>query len=390
MPELLVLAILGLMFILVGLPTTARAYTDGISHCFAPLAFSETSSAKTPKKLIEFGWDEPGTDFMREHISEMEETPFDGCVFHVNYRRGDGSNGSFTWECWGRKSFTEEALKDAINNLKNTKFSKFTHNFLRFNVTPGDVDWFDDFTPILTNARLAARIARQCGVKGILFDIEQYNSQLFNYSKQRDSATKSWDEYALQTRIRGRELMEALQSEYPNITIFLTFGYCLPWVQMGGEKSLADVSYGLLSPLLDGMVDAASTGPSQPVIVDGCELAYSYKDTSRFAAAYKMMTEDVLKIVAADADKYKSIFSFGFGIWMDNGWRQRGWDTEDFEKNFYTPEDFEASVSTALKTADEYVWIYSETPRWWASSGRPEKLPQEYTQALLRARKANM
>jgi len=386
MSELLVLSALGLIFV---------------------CGSSSTPSAGTPKKLIEFGWDEPGTDFMREHISEMEETPFDGCVFHVNYKKEDGSNGSFTWECWGKKTFAQEELKDAISDLKNTKFSKFTHNFLRFNVTPGDVDWFDDFTSILTNARLAARIAKQCGVKGLLFDIEQYNSQLFNYSKQRDSATKSWDEYAQQTRIRGRELMEAFQSEYPNITIFLTFGYCLPWVQMGGEKSLADVSYGLLAPLLDGMLDmgkiphtpedmgkiphtpedAADTAPPHPVIVDGCELAYSYKDTSRFATTYKMMTEDVLEIVGADAGKYKSIFSFGFGVWMDNGWREHGWDIEDFKKNFYTPGDFEATVSTALRTSDEYVWIYTETPRWWTSSGKQEKLPEEYVQALLRARK---
>jgi len=384
MSELLALSALGLMFICL---FTARAYANGAPDLLASLAFSGVPSAGTPKKLIEFGWDEPGTDFMREHISEMEATPFDGCVFHVNYRKEDGSSGSFTWECWGRKTFTDEEIKDAINDLKNTQFSKFTHNFLRFNVTPGDVDWFDDFTPILTNARLAARIAKQCGVKGILFDIEQYNSQLFNYSKQRDSADKSWDEYAQQTRIRGRELMETFQSEYPDITIFLTFGYCLPWVQMGGKKKLADVSYGLLAPLLDGMLDAANTASPYPIIVDGCELAYSYKDTSRFATTYKVMTEDALEIVGADAEKYKSIFSFGFGVWMDNGWREHGWDTEDFEKNFYTPANFEATVSTALRTSDEYVWIYTETPRWWTSLGGQEKLPEEYIQALLRARR---
>jgi hypothetical protein len=370
--DLLILMALGVIFLCGSL---GNAYASGLPDSVL-------------KKLIEFGWDEPGTDFMLEHVSEMEKTPFDGCVFHVNYRKDDGSNGSFTWECWGTKTFTAEELKDAADDLKSTKFSKFTHNFLRFNVTPGGVDWFDDFTPILTNARLAARIARECGVKGLLFDIEQYNSQLFNYSKQRDSASKSWDEYAEQTRVRGRELMEAFQSEYPDITIFLTFGYCLPWAQMGGEKSLSEVSYGLLAPLLDGMLDAANDKPPYPVMVDGCELAYSYKDTSRFAKAYKMMTEDVLEIVGADPEKYKSIFSFGFGVWMDNGWRQHGWDTENFEKNFYTPEGFEASVSTAIKTADEYVWVYTETPRWWTSSGKSEKLPKEYFQALLNAKKA--
>ena len=35
------------------------------------------------KKLIEFGWDEPDTAFMREHAAEMERSPFDGCVFQT-------------------------------------------------------------------------------------------------------------------------------------------------------------------------------------------------------------------------------------------------------------------------------------------------------------------
>ena len=347
------------------------------------------SAVNPSKKLIEFGWDEPDTAFMREHIAEMEKTPFNGCVFHLNYKDEDGSGGNFTWECWGQNRFTEEQLKDAVDDLKNTPFQRFTHNFLRFNVTPGDVDWFDgfdrlnpaDFSVILSNAKLAAKVAKQGGVKGILFDIEQYNSGLFNYSQLRDCSTKSFAEYVQQTRKRGKELMEAFQSEYPDITIFLTFGYCLPWVQMGGEKKLEEVHYGLLAPLLDGMVDGAN---GESVIVDGCELAYSYRDTSRFAKAYKMMTKDVLKIVA-NPEKYQSVFSFGFGVWMDNGWRQNGWDTENFENNFYTPEAFEATLNTAIKTSDEYVWIYTEMPRWWTASGQPAKLPPEYVQAVLRA-----
>jgi len=340
--------------------------------------------AEPQKKLIEFGWDEPGTEFMREHVSEMEQTPFDGCVFHVNYKKNDGSLGSFTWECWGKKTFTEDELKPAIDDLKNTKFKKFTHNFLRFNVAPGDVDWFDDFTPIIMNAKLASKFAKESGIKGILFDIEQYNSQLFNYSKQRDHATKSWDEYAQQVRKRGQEVMKAFQSEYLNVTIFLTFGYCLPWVQMDSKRSLAEVDYGLLAPLLDGMIDTASPDVK---IIDGYELAYSYKDTSNFVPGYKMMAEDVLKIVGADHKKYKSVFSLGFGVWMDYDWRGKGWDTTDFSKNFYTPAEFEATVRTALKTTDEYVWIYTETPKWWIASGKSDKLPTEYAEAVIRAKK---
>jgi len=285
----------------------------------------------------------------------------------------------------GSKAFTEKELETAIDDLKNTNFRKLTQNFLRFNVTPGGVDWFDDFTHIIENARIAGKVAKEGGVKGILFDIEQYNSQLFEYSKQRDSATKSWDEYADQVRRRGQEVMQAFQSEYTDITIFLTFGYCLPYVQMGGQKELSEVNYGLLAPLLDGMVDVALPTVT---IVDGFELAYSYKDVLRFTPGYKIMAEDVLKIVKADHDKYRSVFSFGFGVWMDCDWRKNGWDVTDFSKNFYTPDEFKATLATALKTSDEYVWVYTETPRWWTASGKSDKLPQEYFDATMRAKKA--
>ena len=56
-------------------------------------------AALSGKKLIEFGWDEPDTVFLRTHIREMQRTPFDGCVFHVDYRKLDGTKGSFTWQC---------------------------------------------------------------------------------------------------------------------------------------------------------------------------------------------------------------------------------------------------------------------------------------------------
>ena len=87
-------------------------------------------------------------------------------------------------------------------------------------------------------------------------------------------------------------------------------------------------------------------------------------------------------------EKYRAVTSFAFGIWLDHDWRNRGWDTEDPTKNFYTPDAFEASVHSALQVADEYVWIYSETPRWWSKEGKPVKLPAAYAEALFRARAA--
>jgi hypothetical protein len=347
--------------------------------------FSASCLAAEPahsKKLIEFGWDEPGTAFMRAHLAELEATPFDGCVFHPDAVDEKGAALAFTWQCWSKRTFTEPELRKSLDDLKATPFRRFTQNFLRFNTTPADIDWFDDYAAVVNNTKLAANFAREGRCAGILFDIEQYNQPLFNYSKQRDAKSKSWDKYAAQVRRRGREVMEAFQAGYPDVTIFLTYGYSLPGRQARNDPSrLPTAAYGLLAPFLDGMLDSAR---GKTRIIDGYESSYGYKDTSRFATAYETMSKGVLPIVA-DPQKYREHFQFGFGVWLDNNSHRQKWDPQDPSKNFYSPEAFEKTVRAALDRADEYVWIYSEQPKWWTPEGRSDKLPEAYAEALKKA-----
>jgi hypothetical protein len=342
------------------------------------------SWVSTPaKRLIEFGWDEPDTAFLRRHVGQMEQTPFDGVVFHVNYTQPDGKPGDFLWEAWGKRAFTEAELATARAELQATPFDRFTHNFLRFNTSPGDVDWFEDFSAILANARLAARLARTGRAAGILFDTEQYQAPLFDYRKQRRADTTAWDAYADQVRRRGREIMEAFQSGYPDLTVFLTLGYGVPWLEMrSGAATLAACEYGLLAPFLDGMLETA-TGRAR--FVDGYEPTYFHnKDLEKFAAAYRMVTADVLPIVS-DPARYRRLVSVGFGLFLDYDPQERIWNGVDGNQNYYTPAAFEASVRTALEVADEYVWIYTQVPRWWSPAGAAVNLPAGYTDALRRA-----
>ena len=333
--------------------------------------------------MLEFGWDEPDTGFLRAHIVQMQRSPFDGCVFHADYRKSDGTQGSFTWQCWGTNAFSRADLDGAFLDLRSTGFGHFNRNFLRFNTTPAKIDWFDDHTAVITNAELAAQLAHASHCPGLLFDIEQYDGPLFEYHKQRDAGTKSWEVYAAQVRRRGFEVIQAFQKGYPNLTIFLTFGYTLPWHETnGGKKPLADCRYGLLAPFLDGMVEGAR---GHTRVVDGYELAYGYKTAAQFAAARRSFSEEVLPIVR-DSEKYRQVFSLAFGLWLDHDWRKVGWNTEDPGKNYFSPETLGTTTREALRVADEYVWIYSETPRWWSGEGKPVKLPADYGGALRQAK----
>src|SRR5437899_7238483 len=131
---------------------------------------------------------------------------------------------------------------------------------------------------------------------------------------------------------------------------------------------------------MDGLLEGAK---GKSLLVDGYELAYSYNESAQFEKAYASMRTNLLGIVY-DPKKYQQYFSAGFGLWMDNNWRKHGWNTNSFSTNFFTPAAFEASLTKALQRADEYVWIYTESPHWWSKSGGPTKLPPEYDEAVRR------
>jgi hypothetical protein len=97
------------------------------------------------------------------------------------------------------------------------------------------------------------------------------------------------------------------------------------------------------------------------------------------------MQQELLPIVR-DPLKYLRTVSIAFGMWMDRDWRTRGWDSSDFSKNYFSPEEFRTGVHAALDAADQYVWIYTESPRWWAAGNPTNSVPQAYDAALRNAR----
>jgi hypothetical protein len=347
--------------------------------------FSGAASGALARKLIEFGWDEPDTGFLRRHLDALAQTPFDGCVFHVFSRGGGGRSENFTWLCWGRRRFQPAELDAARADLAALAGTRFRDNFLRFNVTPADLDWFDDHSAVASNAKLAAELARAGGCRGILLDTEPYQGKLFDYRKQREAGRRSWPEYASQARRRGREVLTAFQEGFPGLTLLLTFGHSLLWKQSeGGKSPLQECRDGLLVPFLDGMLEA-TTGKTQ--LVDGHELSYGYGDASAFARAH-----DTIAIkagtLAADRKAYQRAISAGFGLWLDYDSQKKIWNTRDVGKNYFSPARFEASLRAAVEQSDEIVWIYTEKPRWWSEKGGATDLPAAYIDAVRNVRRA--
>jgi len=340
-------------------------------------AHHTSAGAAETRKVIEWGWGTPEATYIRDHVKEMERLPFDGLGLDL---RADGgppnTSGHFSWNVWGAKALRKDDYAEAIGALCGTQFERFTDNFLRFNVTPGNLDWYDqDFTSVLANARLAARVAKECRLKGLLFDVEHYGSKLFRYPSRPQTDAHTFSEYQTQVRQRGREFMQAIREEYPGISILLTYGYQVAYQEVTLLKSLATVEYGLLPAFLDGMLDTAD---AESLIFDGWEFAYKYKQEKQFTDAYDIMLTKGLER-AADKERFRQHYRASFGIWLDHGGKV--WDQQDLTNNYFTPAAFEAALGFALKHTDRYVWIYSHKARWWDG-----QVPQAYIDALRRAR----
>ena len=83
-------------------------------------AAAQSQQPAMPKKLIEYGWDVPAPDFVRAHIREMEQRPFDGLIFRLQ----SGSNvlEPLAWD--------EARFAGDFDNCTNIAWEKFTDNFV--------------------------------------------------------------------------------------------------------------------------------------------------------------------------------------------------------------------------------------------------------------------
>lgn len=323
------------------------------------------------KKVIEWGWDEPTTAFLKENIDKVERMPFDGVVFPLRLR--DGTN--VTWKMWGPARFDYSGLAYMAEDLTQTPFRSLTDRFIRVNVTPGNVDWFNSqaWSTVLHNFSLAAKVAKAGNCKGFMFDVEAYESQLFNLTSAAALHTATPEQYRNMVRQRGRELIAAISQEFPDIIILL------PWAYQAYEADKQ--KYELLPDFLDGIFEAA---PQMVRLVDAGESAYELKTQMGFQWLHWKLTQDVRRYSVVPKP-YTERVEVAFGIWIDAESHKIGWHPDDLTKNFFTPGAFGKSVAYALEATDEYVWIYSQEPNWWTGA----KLPQAYVEALRTAKSQN-
>lgn len=342
--------------------------------CLA-LAGAQTSRLPATKKLIEYGWDVPTPAFVRDHIREMEQRPFDGLMM----RLAGGNRGSV----FRGGRYQEADFADDFAALAAIDWQRFQNNFLMM-YAASDMDWFseEDWANVLYNVELMARAAK-AGKCHLTFDAEPYGADPWHYPTQKHAATKSFAEYREIARQRGAQFMQAIQQELPNAVVhtFFTFSYARAFAQDADPYArLQDHHYGLYFDFLNGMLSAAGPGVT---LTDGNESSYYYQNSESFFRSYHAMRQTGLRLVAPDnVNTFLLQTQASQALYVDHLFDLR---SKTFLSHYMTPEEraqwFEHNVYWAMTTTDEFVWLYSEKMNWWQ-----DKVPDGLEAAVVSAR----
>ncbi len=334
------------------------------------------------KKLIATGWDQAGPERFRDQIELMEQRPFQGVVVRF-VGRGDSPQFRLAFN---REEWDPETIEQVIEDLQAVQSDVLRENFLLMNANPGDVDWFDDegWAIVVEHWRTAARVAREGGLTGILFDPEPYRKPFrqFAWTSQAQYDQHDFEEYHTKARQRGGEVMRAIAEEYPDITIFCYFMNSVN--SMAAQRSdpitaLAGGGYDLLPGFIDGWLDEA---PPEVTFVDGCEQAYRFNSQMEYLAAYNRIRGVCQRLVSPEnRHRYRAQVQVGFGVYLDPYINPEG------DKWYIDPKGMERvdrlgqNVSYALQACDEYVWVYGEKASWWPTP-HPRADAQRWWEAL--------
>ena len=355
----------------------------------AVVSAGQAEDMRRRKKLIATGWDKVDSQRLLDNLELMEKRPFDGVVIAIVGRTGDDKpchlRAAFHNQPWHKEWF-----EYSVDRLKQCRFKRFTDNFITVGANPGNVDWFDDdgWKVVVDHWRVAASVGKRLGFKGILFDPEPYTPPhaQFRYEAQADHDKHTFNEYCVKARLRGREVMQAIVDEHPDITLFCYFMNSVNSTATGHADprvALAALGYGLYPAFIDGWLDVV---PPEVTLVDGCESAYRYNSQQQYLEAAVRIKGACQELVAPEnRAKYRAQVQVSFGVYLDAYWNPKdskygAWYIDGLGGP--RVERLRANLHTALRVADQYVWIYGEKFRWWPTpNGRvneeswPEALP---------------
>lgn len=307
------------------------------------------------KKLIEFGWDNPNVSSLKNNFIQREKTPFDGVFF------------SFDFDIYAAFDTTQYAnSKFQYNDLSKIQWGKFTDNFL---IVRGaghtGAHWLDDasWAKISQNIKNISKVLAISKAKGIGFDPEYYfKDSTLNPWIYRPSwyNNLSYQEVGNYVRKRGKQFIQAMQTNKPDVKIFCF--WLLGLVSMQNRlHPITETGMALYPFFVEGMLEGKNNSSE---IIDGNESSYTYQSFVPFISAGENTRGNQSGLINKSLQPEFKKISVAQSVYFDILYAK----FPKFEKGFdkQTKERWlKDNLYFALKTTDKYVWFYNEKINWW-------------------------
>lgn len=290
----------------------------------------------------------------------IETLPFDGVViFTPDFREVMTPGKTVTYQ----KVFSDSKLAELAKRFKRVK-----NNFLMVWAAPAPLDAFDNWDGIIANFAVYAKAAKNAECLGVVFDNEQYRGGIWNYPQNVLHAdSHSIEQYRVQMRLRGKQIMTAMISEFPDVQFMSAHGPY--WSEPQAYvviRSVADQlpanTGNLAGAFLSGFVAASVAARAQgnsPKYIDGGEL-YSMRTQQEFSYAYNWRKNTV----ASNVTKSLSIPESLRTNWAKNISISFGLYNLPFNKPM-NPLILRTTLEYSLREADDLVWFYSDGMDWY-------------------------
>jgi hypothetical protein len=381
------------------------SFLSGVLYLMGSALNAQVIYDPPKKKIMEFSWASPDSKTYSENTDLYDSGPFDGISVKLTKEVGGGN--VFMVENWA--AVTEEIKEQEYERIMTIgEKSTLDHNFLVL-YGASQMDWFsdEDWQHVEKHIRFAANLAKTGNFKGILWDPEPYKpgKNPWRMSEQPDKGDRSYYDYYLQVRKRGAQFIKIIQDEFPGLTIlslreFSDYQTASPFSQAilplidkkQSRSTLEGAWWALHLPFTLGILDAVE---EDVVFIDGNEEAYYYTSAIEYFKVRNEIFNDTRALIPAGLHKkFKASYYLGHAVSIDyivgnwagllNGFTYR----LTGQGKVLTPEEralwFEHNVYYALKTSDEYIWLYTEDANWWTGENIPEGFPEALERARLK------
>lgn len=356
----------------------AKLCTFAITLCLATMLAASGSTIAGAAKLIvldmagdEFG-DAASPANVARNMAHIENVGFDGVV--VRTQAG--------WDLMlpGKVLNYADIMETELAPLRK-RMGKVNANFLVTYVM--NVDPFDSWSQVIGNWVTLARAARDVGMVGLVFDNEAYNGNVWTYPEDvtyADAHTLS--AYQEQYRERGRQLMRALAVAWPSIRFMALHG---PYVSDPRTPAAVVLEQAAVTDrdlsgfFFAGILEAA---PPTASVMDGGEI-YQYRTRQEFEDSYAFRRFILPRLQPSDLvppalrDVWSEKIDISFGVY-DEQWKD-GYKMD--------PTILQATLTNALRQADNYVWLYTEQHDYLTSGSLGPTWLSAVQQAVAAARR---